>query len=79
MVIVRFFGGFAGSAFLAVAGGTMVDLFDPSEIGLPMMFFTLAPFLGPSIGPVIGCFINYFIDWYVILGSVSMTIDRSLN
>jgi MFS family permease len=65
MIIGRFFDGFAGSAFLAVAAGSVVDLFDPTEIQFPMMIYTASPFLGPAVGPIIGGFINQFTTWYV--------------
>ncbi|KAJ9607902.1 hypothetical protein H2200_007981 [Cladophialophora chaetospira] len=63
MIIGRFFNGFAGSAFLAVAAGTVTDLFESKDIELPMMIFSASPFLGPAIGPVVGGFINQFADW----------------
>jgi MFS family permease len=66
VIVGRFFDGFAGSAFLAVAAGSVVDLFDPSEIDFPMMIFSASPFLGPVGGPVIGGFINQFTSWYAV-------------
>lgn len=71
MLIARFFDGFAGSAFLAVSGGTVGDMFTRNELQAPMAFFTAAPFIGPSSGPLIGGFINYYTNWrwtyYVLL------------
>ncbi|KAH8729533.1 major facilitator superfamily domain-containing protein [Ilyonectria robusta] len=71
VLIARFLDGFAGSAFLAVSGGTVGDLFARQELQAPMLMFSLAPFVGPSIGPLIGGFINYNADWrwtyYVLL------------
>ena len=52
MVVARFFNGVAGSGFLSVAGGTVGDLFDRSELAAPMMLYTASPFLGPEIGPL---------------------------
>jgi MFS family permease len=66
MIVGRFFHGVAGSAFLSVAGGTVVDLFDHTEIQFPMMVYTATPFLGPALGPVMGGFINQFTLWYVL-------------
>ena len=63
MIVGRFLGGFAGSAFLAVAGGSIVDLFDRNEIQLPMVTFTATPFVGPIMGPVVGGFICQFASW----------------
>jgi multidrug resistance protein len=63
MIIARFFDGLSGSAFLAVSGGTVSDLFSRNELQAPMLMYSLAPFIGPSIGPLIGGFINYYTDW----------------
>jgi multidrug resistance protein len=63
VVVSRFLDGFAGSAFLAVSGGTVGDLFTANELQAPMLMFSLAPFVGPSIGPLIGGLINYNTDW----------------
>ncbi|KAH6957941.1 major facilitator superfamily domain-containing protein [Ilyonectria sp. MPI-CAGE-AT-0026] len=63
MLVGRFFDGFAGSAFLSVAGGTVSDLFSGHELSAPMMVYTAAPFLGPEIGPLVGGFINQYCPW----------------
>ena len=63
LVVTRFLDGFAGSAFLAVAGGTVGDLFTKSDLQAPMALFTVAPFIGPSVGPLLGGFINYNTNW----------------
>ncbi|KAM5360478.1 hypothetical protein ACJZ2D_013707 [Fusarium nematophilum] len=71
MLVGRFLDGFSGSAFLAVSGGTVGDLFAIQELQAPMLMFSIAPFIGPSIGPLIGGFINYNTDWrwtyYILL------------
>ena len=54
MLIGRFFNGFAGAAFLTVAGGTVGDLFDKMSLQAPMLIFTSSPFLGPVVGPIVG-------------------------
>lgn len=41
MLVGRFFDGFAGSAFLSVAGGTVSDLFSGHELSAPMMVYTV--------------------------------------
>ncbi|KIX10692.1 uncharacterized protein Z518_01776 [Rhinocladiella mackenziei CBS 650.93] len=56
-------GGLSGSAFLGVAAGTVVDMFIPQQLLVPMTAFTGAPFVGPALGPVMGGFINSFTDW----------------
>ncbi|PNS14238.1 hypothetical protein CAC42_6751 [Sphaceloma murrayae] len=71
LLIGRFLAGVSGSAFLSVAGGTVGDLFERSELSLPMMVYTASPFVGPEVGPVIGGFINQYTYWrwtfYVLL------------
>jgi multidrug resistance protein len=63
IIVTRFFGGFAGSAFLSVAGGTVSDVFSRDEIQAPMTIISLSPFIGPSLGPLIGGFINSNTYW----------------
>ncbi|PKS12618.1 hypothetical protein jhhlp_000826 [Lomentospora prolificans] len=71
VIVGRFLGGFSGSTFLAVSGGTVSDLFSKDELQYPMAIFTASPFIGPCIGPLIGGFVNYNLDWrwtyYVLL------------
>lgn len=71
MIVARFFDGLSGSAFLAVSGGTVSDLFTREKLQAPMLIYSLAPFLGPTIGPLVGGFINYYTNWrwtyYVLL------------
>ena len=71
MLIARFINGFAGSAFLSVAGGTVGDMFSRTELQGPMMVYTASPFAGPEIGPIFSSFINQYTSWrwtfYVIL------------
>jgi multidrug resistance protein len=63
MLIARFLDGFAGSAFLSVAGGTVGDMFARHELQAPMMIYTASPFIGPGLGPILGGFINYNVNW----------------
>lgn len=71
VIVFRFLDGFTGSAFLALSGGTVGDLFARSELQAPMALFSVSPFVGPSLGPILGGFINYHVDWrwtyYVLL------------
>ncbi|OHE90508.1 major facilitator superfamily transporter [Colletotrichum orchidophilum] len=63
MIVARFLDGLSGSAFLAVSGGTVSDLFARHELQAPMLMYSLAPFIGPCIGPLIGGFVNYNAHW----------------
>ena len=71
IIVFRFFDGFTGSAFLAVSGGTVSDMFHRRDLQAPMALFSVSPFIGPSMGPLLGGFINYYADWrwtyYVLL------------
>lgn len=55
--IFRFLVGLAGSAFLSVCGGSVVDLFDAYTMFPPMAVYTASPFFGPVMGPLIGDYI----------------------
>ncbi|KAI0188253.1 major facilitator superfamily domain-containing protein [Astrocystis sublimbata] len=63
IITTRFIGGFVGSAFLSVAGGTVSDVFKREDIASPMTIISLSPFIGPSLGPLLGGFINYYTNW----------------
>jgi MFS family permease len=71
LLVGRFLAGFSGSAFLSVAGGSITDIWNKSEVSWPMELYTVGPFLGPTVGPLIGGFINYNVSWrwtfYVII------------
>ncbi|RYC61973.1 hypothetical protein CHU98_g4244 [Xylaria longipes] len=56
IITTRFIDGFAGSAFLSVAGGTVSDVFRRDQIQSPMTIISLSPFIGPSLGPLLGGF-----------------------
>lgn len=58
VLVLRFFAGFTSSGALAIAGGTVMDIWRPEEIGIAMTSFCLSPLAGPIIGPVIGGFIG---------------------
>ena len=60
VLVGRFFNGAAGGAVLSVAGGTLRDIFEPSQLQMPMAIFSASPFMGAAVGPVLGGFINYF-------------------
>lgn len=63
MLVVRFFDGFFGSAFLSVAGGTVGDMFTKDTLQAPMLIYSASPFLGPATAPVFGGFINSNVSW----------------
>ncbi|KAK9363563.1 major facilitator superfamily domain-containing protein [Lipomyces starkeyi] len=52
VLVCRFFAGFFASPVLAVAGGTIQDLWNPDMVGAAMCGFCLAPFAA-VLGPII--------------------------
>ena len=75
----RFLSGFFGSSFLSVAGGSISDIFDKSNITVPMAIYTTAAMLGPSLGPIVsGAFFTVDYKWvfitFIIASGVSLTI-----
>jgi MFS family permease len=50
LLVFRFLTGFAGSAFLNVAGGTINDMWLPKDTFMPLAIYTGSSFLGPAIG-----------------------------
>jgi len=63
LLIGRFLNGFAGSAFLTVAGGMVGDMFTKRTLSTPMLVFTASPFVGPEVGPILGGVISSFAYW----------------
>ncbi|KAF5344334.1 hypothetical protein D9758_013246 [Tetrapyrgos nigripes] len=76
----RFLSGLSGSAPFAVGGGTISDLFSPSDRASAMALYSLGPLIGPVIGPVAGGFIAQSVGpkWVFIviaaLSGVSMLV-----
>ncbi|GAA6001804.1 hypothetical protein JCM10207_002328 [Rhodosporidiobolus poonsookiae] len=63
--IVRFFAGLAGATPLSNAGGSLADMWRPSERVFAFPAFAVSGFLGPAIGPVLGGWIGerYRYEW----------------
>ena len=63
LIICRTIDGIAFSAPMTIVGGTLADLWNPEERGVPMAAFSAAPFLGPAIGPLAGGFLSDQKGW----------------
>lgn len=64
IMLCRFFGGFFGSATLAIIGGTLADFWGPVERGFALGLFSGATFIGPVAGPIAGGFITQsYLGW----------------
>lgn len=57
VLVLRFFAGLTSSGALAIAGGTITDVWRPNEIGVAMTMFCLSPLSGPVLGPIVGSFV----------------------
>ena len=75
LLVCRFIAGFAGSAGLAMGGGTVADIWALEKAGgSAALFFILGPFLGPTLGPLVGAYILHdhdgrwrFTQWIVLI------------
>ncbi|KAF2171186.1 hypothetical protein M409DRAFT_63560 [Zasmidium cellare ATCC 36951] len=63
LLVCRAIDGIAFSAPMTLVGGTLADLWKNEERGVPMAFFSAAPFIGPAIGPLIGGFTFDNLNW----------------
>ena len=63
ILICRFFGGFIGAAPLAVVPAAFSDLFDNTQRGTAVTFFSLGVFVGPIVAPVFGSYIVQYTSW----------------
>jgi MFS family permease len=53
LIVFRFFEGFAGSAPLAIGGGSLADMIIQEKRGGAMAIWALGPLMGPVIGTLI--------------------------
>ncbi|KJX96119.1 hypothetical protein TI39_contig807g00001 [Zymoseptoria brevis] len=63
LLVCRAIDGIMFSAPMTLVGGTLADLWNPNERGVPMAVFSAAPFIGPAIGPLAGGFIADNLGW----------------
>lgn len=76
LVAIRTVSGFFGSVGIANGGGTISDMFEPSERAGVFGWYLLGPLLGPTLGPLFGGFIVQYLGWrwiFWILTIVCMT------
>ncbi|BFZ65329.1 Synaptic vesicle transporter SVOP [Saitoella coloradoensis] len=76
LVICRFIAGLAGSVPLANTGGTIEDMFDEEDQGMPMAIFSSMSTAGPSLGPVVGgyVFMKLGLPWFFWISAVASTV-----
>lgn len=63
ILVLRFFAGFFSSPAMAIAAGSIADMWSLDMMGIAMSAFCLAPFAGPVLGPVIGGYVAENKGW----------------
>ncbi|KAI8819265.1 major facilitator superfamily domain-containing protein [Fimicolochytrium jonesii] len=66
LIVFRLLQATGAASVQSLGGGTLVDLFKPTERGQAMGIFLLGPQLGPLIGPLIGGFLARYAGWKAI-------------
>ncbi|KAF2647648.1 MFS general substrate transporter [Lophiostoma macrostomum CBS 122681] len=77
LITVRSISGFFGSIGIANGGGTISDMFIPSERAGVFGWYLLGPLLGPTLGPLFGGIIVQRLGWRWVFWI--MTIICSIN
>ena len=63
LIAVRTMSGFFGSVGIANGGGTIADMFHPSERAGVFGWYLLGPLLGPTLGPLFGGIVVQYLGW----------------
>lgn len=63
VIIARFIGGVAASTGSTLVGGTVADLFETHNRGLPMSIFSICAFMGTGLGPAVSGYIELKKGW----------------
>ena len=63
LIAVRTISGFFGSVGIANGGGTISDMFHPSERAGVFGWYLLGPLLGPTLGPLFGGIVVQYLGW----------------
>lgn len=63
LIAARTLSGFFGSVGIANGGGTISDMFEPSQRAGIFGWYLLGPLLGPSLGPLLGGVIVQRLGW----------------
>lgn len=63
VIIARFIGGLAASTGSTLVGGTVADLFETHNRGLPMSIFSICAFMGTGLGPAVSGYIELKKGW----------------
>lgn len=63
LIALRTLAGFFGSVGIANGGGTISDMFEPSERASVFGWYLLGPLLGPTLGPILGGTVVQRLGW----------------
>ena len=63
VLVVRFFGAFAGSAMIGNAAGSVNDITLEEYRALAFSIWSLGPMNGPVLGPLVGGFVYQYLGW----------------
>lgn len=63
LIAMRTLAGFFGSVGIANGGGSLSDMFDPSQRASVFGWYLLGPLLGPTLGPLFGGVIVQRLSW----------------
>ncbi|KAJ7679300.1 MFS general substrate transporter [Mycena polygramma] len=72
LLVFRFLAGFGGAAPQSIGGAIVGDMWAPSERGMAMSLYSIAPLVGPSTGPLVGGWIAQKSQWHWVFWSVSI-------
>jgi multidrug resistance protein len=72
LISVRSVAGFFGSVGIANGGGTISDMFEPSERAGVFGWYLLGPLLGPTLGPLFGGIIVQRLGWRAVFWIMSI-------
>ena len=64
LAVFRFFAGFSGGPTVANAGGSITDLWRPSDRSAPFAVYTVACYCGPVLGPLIAGALTQYTSWH---------------
>ncbi|KAI9745245.1 MAG: hypothetical protein M1818_001523 [Claussenomyces sp. TS43310] len=81
LITLRTIAGFFGSIGIANGGGTISDMYAPSERAGIFGWYLLGPLLGPTLGPLLGGLIMQHLDWPWIFWILTMicTVNVTLG
>ena len=75
LIVFRFLQGTAGSAAIALGGGTVADVFIQEERGKAIALWAMCPLLGPVVGPIMGGFLSASLGWRWVFWVLAIAVS----